>query len=640
MRTLRIPSFILTARIQALRAIVFLAALLVLGSLPAQAARFTVSARILCPASVVMPGNPALTANPLVGSVQIDPSFTRSVNVPCAGIRVVAMDADIGFDGFCGAAYTDSGGRVNFRGDCGDPFRPSPEVYLRIEGRSLNGFSVGIIEPNLIERALDQIVAVWQRFVEDGVPVAVPALDQLRTHQTSEWETPWRRVANGASLALGDFAIGMGGNMLAGPQSFMAARQYWATHFTTLRLRAGTRYRPMHFNYTINAPLPDFTSAFTAYDTVVVNFFRNAGGPASVSLNATAHEIGHVLYNTYHSDNLHWVADCLGFFCFRPHALCGGERLKFAWYEGFANFVQDYAYQQWVWPTWTWPPPPAPTAVPPAGPPPLVLIPFDGCAVTGGPTTIPPPPTPPVITGPRAMSFEGNVSGLLNNVFFGPVRPQLLTAANPRSGGLAFLCPNGSAPVPALDGSGALECVVAVPATCDRYADHAHLEIDAVGVADRCRYTSENPRCRNAPPGRNTSCPYDPVVHVGDQPCGGGEIRLPGRDACPVRVPASHTLPNGNPRPRPDGTPDLMLGASATAPGGQAWFALPDLDDVMGWVDETGRAGPRAHRAEEFWRLRIRRWCALPDGLRDRYCNPTRSPSFFGELTALDAGLM
>jgi hypothetical protein len=543
------------------------------------------------------------------------------------------MNANPGFDQFCGAAYTDSRGQVNFRGECGDVSHPSPEVYLRIEGRSLNGFSVGIIEPNLLERMLDQLEDAWERFVQDGVPIAVPALDQLRTHQTSEWETPWRRVANGASRDVGDVVIGAGGNMLAGPMSFMAARQYWAAHFTMLRLRAGTRYLPMHFNYTVNAPMPDFTPAFTAYDTVVVNFFRNAGGPASVSLNATAHEIGHVLHNTYHSDNLHWVADCLGFFCFNPHTLCGSERLKTAWYEGFANFIQDYVYQQWAWPTWTWAAPPAPTALPPAGPPALPPIPFDGCAVTGGPATI-----PPVITGPRAMSVEGNVSGLLNNIFFGPVRPPLLMAANPQSGGLGFACADGSAPVAALDGSGALECVVAVPATCERYADNGLLQIDASGVADQCRYWSENPRCGNAPEGPNASCPYDRVEHVGNQPCGGGEIQRPGRDACPVRVPASHSLANGNPSPRPDGTPNLQLGASAS--GGLAWFALPGLDDVMSWVDETGRAGARAHRAEEFWRIRIRPWCIRADGARAHYCDPGLSPSFFGEMRALDRGLM
>src|SRR5262249_28259075 len=400
MRIHRISSFSLRARVQTLRAVVLLFGLLALGPLPAQAASFTVSARILCPASVVMPGNPALIANPLVGNIQLDPSFTRAVNVPCAGIRVVAMDADPGFDHFCGAAYTDSRGQVNFRGECGDTSHPSPEVYLRIDGKSLHTFSVGIIETNLLERTLDQLEDAWERFVQDGVPIAVPALDDLRSHQTFEWETPWRRVADGASLNVGDVVIGTGGNMLAGPVSFMAARQYWATHFTMLRLGAGTRYRPMHFNYTINAPLPDFTAAFTAYDTVVVNFFRNAGGPASVSLNATAHEIGHVLYNTYHSDNLHWVADCLDVFCFRPHTLCGSERLTFAWYEGFAHFIRDYVYQQWVWPTWTWAAPPAPAALPPAGPPPLRPIPFDGCAVTGAPAAI------PVITGPRAMSVE------------------------------------------------------------------------------------------------------------------------------------------------------------------------------------------------------------------------------------------
>jgi hypothetical protein len=181
---------------------------------------------------------------------------------------------------------------------------------------------------------------------------------------------------------------------------------------------------------------------------------------------------------------------------------------------------------------------------------------------------------------------------------------------------------------------------VEVPATCDRYGDNGLLEIDANDDADRCRYWSENPRCGNAPEGHNTSCPYEPLEHIGDQPCGGGEVHKAGRDACSVRVPASHTLPNGNPRPRPDGTPDLQLGASAVVPGSLAWFALPDLDDVMGWVDETGRAGARAHRAEEFWRLRIRPWCSLPDGPRARYCDPSSSPSFFGEMTALDSGLM
>jgi hypothetical protein len=64
------------------------------------------------------------------------------------------------------------------------------------------------------------------------------------------------------------------------------------------------------------------------------------------------------------------------------------------------------------------------------------------------------------------------------------------------------------------------------------------------------------------------------------------------------------------------------------------------LDDVMSWVDETGRAGARAHRAEEFWRIRIRPWCIRADGARAHYCDPGLSPSFFGEMRALDRGLM
>jgi hypothetical protein len=56
----------------------------------------------------------------------------------------------------------------------------------------------------------------------------------------------------------------------------------------------------------------------------------------------------------------------------------------------------------------------------------------------------------------------------------------------------------------------------------------------------------------------------------------------------------------------------------------------------MGWVDE---AGIDDHRAREYWQRRIRPWCLRRDGLRDRYCHPVRSPSFFGELTVLDPAL-
>lgn len=617
------PSKVLSApttRVWVLGAMTVLCGLLAVGPLTARAASFDVNARILCPASFLV------GANPLGGNL-LDPTFATAVNPPCAGIRVVAMDADFGFDEYCGAAYTDARGRVLFRGECGDTSRPSPEVYLRIEGRSLNGFSVGVVQTNVIERILDHLEDIWERFVEDGTPIPVPVLHELRPHQTFAWLTPSRRVADGASFDLGaDLVVGAGG-----PVSIMAGRQFPAAQFATFRLRAGTRYRPMHFNYTVNAPLPPFTIAFTAYDTVVVDFTRNTPARAPAALAATAHEIGHVLYNTYHSDTLHWVGDVPDYLT--NHAACdlGRHHQTLAWYEGFADFVRDYVHQQWFWPEFRWMGMPltAATPLPPPGAPPLVTPTLPGA-----------PPFPGSVFGvnaatgapcPADMSDEGNVAGLLNNVFFGPVRPVLVDGLNPSAGGLTFGCPDGALPV-AAPATGALECTVRLPATCAT----GRLVIDANGLADGCRVWVENPRCANAPPGRNTSCPYDDLEEMHSLGCAGGPaIRQGGRDACPTQVPATHSLPNGRPRPRPDGSPDMVLGTASS--GGLAWFSLPSLDDVMGWVDE---AGTDDHRAREYWERRIRPWCLRGDGsLRDRYCRPNRSPTFFGELTTLDPAL-
>lgn len=559
--------------------------------LSASAATFDVNATILCPASLTAAGT-------------FNPAFTTAVNRPCAGIRVVAMDSDPGFDEYCGAGYTDARGRVLFRAECGDTIRPLPDVYLRIEGKSLEGFSVGVVETDALDRLVDGLEHAWERFVEDGVPIGIPELDVFRKHQTFAWLSPTSmQVREGGSLGFGALIIGAPGT---GAVSVMAGRQYWAAQFAMFRLGAGTRYRPMHFNYTVDAPLPPITLAFTAYDTVVIDFTRSVGPRAAAALRSTAHEIGHVLYNTYHSDNLHWVGDCLGVFCFRNSDRCASVHLDLAWYEGFADFVRDYVHQIWNWPTWSW------TTAPP--PP--------GCALE------PPPPPPGVVA--VDMSVEGNVEGLLNNVYFGPVRPALLTAANPTSGGLAFGCPDGiTMPSPAPPG-GNLVCPVTAPVTCAT----GTLAVDATGARDACRDWVDDPRCARAPnrTSPNFSCPYDPVPQTNPTSCAGVRATVPGRDTCTTLVPATHTLPNGRPRPRPDGTPDMQLGTART--GGQAWFSLPTLDDVVGWVDE---AGTDDHRAKEFWDNRIRPWCTRGDGsLRDRYCHPLRSPSFAGELLTLD----
>ncbi len=589
-----------------LRLTILAAGLLPAAGATAGAATFDVNARIFCPTSVLGPN-------------MWDTAFTTVVTRPCAGIRVVAVDSDPGFDEYCGAGYTDARGRVRFRAECGDTVRPLPDVFLRVEARSAEGFSVGVVDADVLEAIVDVLTHGLDRLEELGSPIPVPDLDGLRLHRTFTWLSPITLQARDRGSL--DFGDPIAGAPASGPVSVMSARMFTAAQFTMLRLGAGTRYRPMHFNYTVNAPLPAFTLAFAAYDTVVVDATRTAA-PAP-ALAGSAHEIGHVLYNTYHrdADIGHWVEDCLGTFCFRNSPRCGSVSLGLAWYEGFGDFVRDYVSQIWDWRTFTWiqsPPPPPPPPAPPA------LRPRPGCALEPAPAPPPPPALPPSRVD---MSLQGNVQGLLNNVFFGPVRPGLLAAANPLVAG--FSCPDGGAIV--RGPLGEPQCDLEVPATCAT----GTLRIDADGDRDDCLSFVEDPRCARERDRRpNLTCPYDPVRQVNTPFCP-VRVARSGRDACATRVPATHALPNGRPRARPDGSPDMMLGAAPS--GGQAWFSLPDLDDVMEWVDE---AGTDDHRAREYWENRIRPWCRRRDGsLLDRYCHPQRSPSFFGELTTLDPAL-
>lgn len=370
------------------QAVLALVLLLLPGAVTA--APITVTARIFCPAFVV----PA--------TAHIDVNFGATTNVPCAGIRVVAMDADPLQDEMCGAAYTDSGGNVTIRGECGDAIDPAPEVYLKVQAHSVHGFSVGTVNGSVVEEILEAL-AIPATGVPPPLTRVLDLLDDLRDHRTFEWISPV--VAGGA---FGDLFIGAGS-----ATSAMAARQFWVAQFTMSRLLAGTRFRPVAFNYSLNAPIGFPT---TLYDTIVVDFTRTSGPAAIRALRATAHEIGHVLYNTYHSDVGHWLDDAPDYLT--EHARCDTDHFQtLAWYEGFAQFVRDYVHQRWDWNTWSFA---------------LGFQPFAGCAFNLG--------MDGTFAGPRSMSVEGNVEGFLNNVFFGPVRLALDNAIRAPAP-TAFDCP-------------------------------------------------------------------------------------------------------------------------------------------------------------------------------------------------------
>jgi hypothetical protein len=193
-------------------------------------------------------------------------------------------------------------------------------------------------------------------------------------------------------------------------------------------------------------------------------------------------------------------------------------------------------------------------------------------------------------------------------------------------------------PRPAPFGS-AQQCQLSLPIECERGV----LQVDGSGVIDQCSILEESAACRRererieSSDGRTENFQCENLEET-TLPAGcsmGTATRRAGRDSCFARVPAIHDkLPNGNPRERPDGSPDAVLGFDLN--GAPAWFGLPSLDDVVGWVSAAGANG---HRANEFWSGWIRQWCLQRDGLRDRYCNPNRSPSFRGELNRLDPAL-
>jgi hypothetical protein len=222
------------------------------------------------------------------------------------------------------------------------------------------------------------------------------------------------------------------------------------------------------------------------------------------------------------------------------------------------------------------------------------------------------------------MHIEGNVQGMLNNIFFGPIRPaQRLAVGQPMPAD--FTCDAGQRRI--VNAAGVVQCESEVPTTCT----NGFPEVDGRGNTDQCIQFVPHPNCSPRRPRQ--------ICEIVDQTvpslcASGSAVRRPGADACVVTSPATHNLGNAMPQQRPDGTPDMTIGRDPT--GVRAWFSLPSLDTVMDWVNDAGTSG---HRASEFWENWIRPWCLTPHGQRPRYCNPNASATFLGELQTLDPAL-
>lgn len=553
-----------------------LAAVALLPAAPARAESFTVTARVLCPAS--------LNGGVLDSGFTVAPTF-----VPCAGIRVSAMDSDPLWDDYCGAAYTDSQGRVRFAASCGDAFGGPPGIYLKIEGRSALGFSVGTHDYTF----WDALVDVFSLGLSLGATLPFEAVDYLTKHATFAWITGGERAGtNGATLDFGDVCIGAAAQTQHAcqlrtldrdsPVSIFAARQFWAAQYAMQVLRSVTTRLPMDFNYTVDAPLGQ---PMTVWDTVVVDGDAAISRPADM-LTATAHEIGHVVYNTYHSDNPHWLTDVTDYMT--HHSYCeGGHFMTLAWYEGFANWVRHVAFGRTVW-------------------------------LTNRVTL--PPGTGPCASG-TGFDREGNVTAVLDALYFGPLDSRAPLAA------AQFSCPAGFTRLQ--DATGVVRCRRTTAPSCA-----AGRTLDASGICARpgvepvtaALYRQLMAACASRRDRDTVPCPAEPieVAQPGACPPGAARVQVSGGVRCVQDTSATSAFPGPAPLPRGDGTPNSIL--AATPGGGQRWFRLADADTLIGFV---AAAGLRAHRMEEFWTGWIRPWCVAnePDGAI-RFCNPAQSPDF------------
>jgi hypothetical protein len=527
----------------------------------AQADDFTISAQIFCPMFITQTGRGSdwdtdYNATPQPG--------------PCAGIFVTAMDSDNGPDDFCGSAFTDSRGRFTLPAHCGDPGNNPPDVYLRIEARSMRGFSVGFHDWGVGQ----DIGWVLADVFTGGGAIPAHVWDWLTHNTTHRWTTTTQLNPDNGRVDFGALSIG---SRVSGHFSQAGARQWSAAQFSMSRLQRGlTAIAPMFFRYTVDHVIGFPT---TVWNTIIVSDQRMRDEQPRM-LRASAHEIGHVLHNTIHSDQLHWLADSVDYM--RSHSQCVSESDELAWYEGFANFIRDYVNAQSS-----------------AG-----NAPFRGCGLNR-----------------RGIDFEGNVQAFLNEIYFGTdsVEPDRND----------YSCPQD---LYLVEHSGDFWCESQFGTHCGFQTILDSRLIDRQGYTDVCR------DCTTTTSGGPITCTETPVYCAG-APAGSQGIVIPvmGEDICYVAMEAGllePVNPGAGAAPRGDRSPPHQLAQDNTPL--LTWFGLPALNRVIRFV---GDAGTGRHSASAFWNATIRPFCTQTSDAfgRDWYCNVDSSRNFRINVQRLDS---
>jgi hypothetical protein len=514
--------------------------------------------------------------------------------------------------------------------------------------------------------------------------------DAVVAHEPAQWVTEERLGRDGQVLNFGDRM--MGDDFVAGTSPgtaqeapLWAAREFWIAHRTLAQLRRGSTYRPFYFKWTVDHPW--FGAPTTLWDTIIVDQARmqNAGDRAA-ALQATPHEIGHVIHNRYHSGYTHWLyEDAIQYA--KVHEQCREDTLILGWYEGFANFIEDWVYSA-IAPSGALPPPasagPIGSVRAPGG---VAWEPFTGCNQAG-------------------LALEGNNQALLNRIYYGPLDDVYDLVHTPTAD--EFSCLSGFQLEQRTNGE--WRCVRERPALCHPTADG--LQIDAQGATDVCEQEPELGlpwsgmsnqtlplNCSSTYcivltiPGIDVSVPSNGNASSGTsqvtvtieathdengEPLDSGPTWDPAQEVVQVDpddlidgdlstatrlFPSECTLwndPTGTMRmqrrigldmciedvlatwtpPVDPATPDFWrvdgYARSVIAPnelGTREWFGLPELTDMIRLIETSGTA---SHRMQEHWRTSIGPFCRGTDPYGRRwFCNPDASPVFNQEISTL-----
>lgn len=306
-------------------------ALLALGG-AAHAESFRVQAQIFCPAfKEDVPGR---------GSV-VDPNYQASsrIMVPCRGVQVQVMDQDNDWDDFCGQAFTDSQGRVNIKSDCSD-IASTPDIYLKIIGRSKSKVRVGVQGWNFWDYLAVGLELLTGIFADpEG-----QAVDYLISNDPIAWtfdESNTRNADDGDILNFNKVKIGEDND--DEHLSARAGMAFFAGRFSMNEVsRSG--FRPTKAIITVDHP--SFGAPTTIWNTIIIKDTQDITSFGSSSFRAAAnalpHEMGHATYNRFHSDFDHFFSDALGYL--HSHNSCSDFGARFGWYEGYAQWVLNYAY--------------------------------------------------------------------------------------------------------------------------------------------------------------------------------------------------------------------------------------------------------------------------------------------------------